>query len=276
MVMGSEGTMIVSQEKEILLYKEAGNSSLSRSTSVTVEGQGKKPLETSPSLAGAYGGDGAWAHWPRPSHRAAIAKSSSTSPTACDTAITRIITTTRITSRAAGARLRWRDAIIALTSNMAMRQNRRIDFDPRWFDYKSPETPERSPAIARSNVTAWLSFVFAGEQTSHKCSHETKNDRRERIAYMIIMDQRLSTLISRWIDVGQEEMEPQIRQLSWYPTHGADFLIREKPDDQAHKAGRRKSCPGCANRALAGAGSACRDRYGNDRQAEGRTRPERI
>ena len=27
------------------------------------------------------------------------------------------------------------DAIIALTSNMAMRQNRRIEFDPRWFDY---------------------------------------------------------------------------------------------------------------------------------------------
>ena len=53
MVMGSEGTMIVSQEKEILLYKEAGNASLSRTTSVTVEGQGKKPaLETSPSLAG--------------------------------------------------------------------------------------------------------------------------------------------------------------------------------------------------------------------------------
>ncbi len=42
------------------------------------------------------------------------------------------------------------DAIIALTSNMAMRQNRRIEFDPRWFDYTSPETPERSPAIARS------------------------------------------------------------------------------------------------------------------------------
>jgi hypothetical protein len=31
-----------------------------------------------------------------------------------------------------------------------MRQNRRIDFDPRWFDYTSSETPERAPAIARS------------------------------------------------------------------------------------------------------------------------------
>ncbi len=34
------------------------------------------------------------------------------------------------------------DAIIALTSNIAMRQNRRIEFDPRWFDYQSPEVPE--------------------------------------------------------------------------------------------------------------------------------------
>ena len=53
MVMGSKGTMIVSQEKEILLYKEAGNAYSSRQTSVTVETAGKKPvLETSPSLAG--------------------------------------------------------------------------------------------------------------------------------------------------------------------------------------------------------------------------------
>jgi hypothetical protein len=30
-----------------------------------------------------------------------------------------------------------------------MRQNRRIDFNPKWFDYKSRETPEGSAAIAR-------------------------------------------------------------------------------------------------------------------------------
>ena len=98
--------MIVSQEKEILLYKEAGNSSLSRTTSVTVEGQGKKPLETSPSTA-APTAAAALAPWRPPSRRAAIAKSSSTSHTVCDTVITRIIMTTRITSRAAGARLQW-------------------------------------------------------------------------------------------------------------------------------------------------------------------------
>ena len=32
--------------------------------------------------------------------------------------------------------------MIALTSNLAMKQKRRIEFDERWFDYKSPETPE--------------------------------------------------------------------------------------------------------------------------------------
>ena len=41
------------------------------------------------------------------------------------------------------------DAVIALTSNIAMRQKRRIDFDLRWFDYQSPETPERAPSIAQ-------------------------------------------------------------------------------------------------------------------------------
>ena len=34
------------------------------------------------------------------------------------------------------------DAVIALTSNIAMRQKRRIEFDPKWFDYQSPEVPE--------------------------------------------------------------------------------------------------------------------------------------
>ena len=41
--------------------------------------------------------------------------------------------------------------MIALTSNMAMRQNRRIDFDPRWFDFKAPEVPETAKdAVAKT------------------------------------------------------------------------------------------------------------------------------
>ena len=42
------------------------------------------------------------------------------------------------------------DAVIALTSNLAMKQKRRIEFDERWFDYSSPETPEGSMAVAKS------------------------------------------------------------------------------------------------------------------------------
>ena len=34
------------------------------------------------------------------------------------------------------------DAIIALTSNIAMRENRRIEFKPEWFDIENNETPE--------------------------------------------------------------------------------------------------------------------------------------
>ncbi|MHC5540882.1 Gfo/Idh/MocA family protein, partial [Singulisphaera rosea] len=53
-LMGSRGTMVVDAEKEILLYKEAGNANLSRTTSITVEkGAGGKPvIEASPSTAG--------------------------------------------------------------------------------------------------------------------------------------------------------------------------------------------------------------------------------
>ena len=34
------------------------------------------------------------------------------------------------------------DAIIALTSNIAMKNNQRIEFQPEWFDIDSDETPE--------------------------------------------------------------------------------------------------------------------------------------
>ena len=30
-----------------------------------------------------------------------------------------------------------------------MRQKRRIEFDPKWFDYQSPEVPDGNSAIAK-------------------------------------------------------------------------------------------------------------------------------
>jgi len=40
------------------------------------------------------------------------------------------------------------DAVVALTSNLAMKENRRIDFKPEWFDVQSDATPEgKKPTI---------------------------------------------------------------------------------------------------------------------------------
>ena len=64
MVMGSKGTMIVSQEKEILLFKEAGSPAASRTTSVTVEtagqeaGAGDQPEHGRPDRGGGAGRPG--------------------------------------------------------------------------------------------------------------------------------------------------------------------------------------------------------------------------
>ena len=148
-VMGSKGTLIVSQEKEILLFKEAGSPYTSRTTSVTVETQGKKPaLETSPSTAGptqaaALGGlataDPSRGYREELEHFAYCVRHGDSKDYHNDTAHQ-----PRCRGEVALA-----DAVIALTSNIAMRQKRRIDFDPRWFDSKSPEVPEASPAIVQ-------------------------------------------------------------------------------------------------------------------------------
>src|SRR5262245_32922917 len=143
MVMGSNGTMIVSQEKEILLYKEAGSALTSRTTSVTMETQGKKPvLETSPSLAG-------------PTQAAALGSLATIEPSRgyreelehfayCvrhgDASNYHTDSNPEHQPRCRGE-VALADAVIALTSNLAMRQKRRIEFNPRWFDYQSNETP---------------------------------------------------------------------------------------------------------------------------------------
>ena len=45
------------------------------------------------------------------------------------------------------------DAVIALTTNMAARQSRRIEFQEAWFDPTRPETPEGiAPDVTRYNT----------------------------------------------------------------------------------------------------------------------------
>jgi predicted dehydrogenase len=148
MVMGSKGTMLVSQEKEILLYQEAGSASVSRATSVTIEEHGKKPvLETSPSTAGptaasALGGlataDPSRGYREELEHFAYCVRHGNKSDYYGDT---------EHLPRCRGE-VALADAVIALTSNIAMREKRRIEFDKNWFEYKEAATPERAPAIA--------------------------------------------------------------------------------------------------------------------------------
>ena len=150
MVMGSRGTMIVEAEKEILLYKEAGHTTVSRLTSITMEkgGGGKPVMEVSPSTAGpsaasSLGGlataDPSRGYREELEHFAYCVRHGDASNYHADT---------EHQPRCRGE-VALADAVIALTSNLAMKQKRRIEFDERWFDYTSPEVPEGADAIAK-------------------------------------------------------------------------------------------------------------------------------
>ncbi|MEO6811205.1 MAG: gfo/Idh/MocA family oxidoreductase, partial [Isosphaeraceae bacterium] len=152
-VYGNRGTMIVEEEKEILLFKEPNPNNPKggggRNTSITMETKGKQPvMETSPSAAG-------------PS------EASSLGGTATSTPISRgyreelehfaycirhggggsehkdyhgdTDNQPRCTGEVAMA-----DAIVALTSNLAMSTNKRIEFQSSWFDYKTRDVPDGS------------------------------------------------------------------------------------------------------------------------------------
>jgi hypothetical protein len=45
------------------------------------------------------------------------------------------------------------DAVIALTSNLAIAKRERIEFKPEWFDINSDETPEGTKPRAAAEIT---------------------------------------------------------------------------------------------------------------------------
>ena len=150
-VYGSRGTLIVEDEKEILLYKDASNAAASRLTSVSVEKNagGKPVIEVSPSTAGptaaaAVGGlataDPSRGYREELEHFAYCVRHGNASDYHADP---------DHKPRCRGE-VALADAVIALTSNIAMRQKRRIEFDPAWFDWQSPKTPEGDVTVARS------------------------------------------------------------------------------------------------------------------------------
>ncbi len=152
-LMGSKGTMVVEEEKDVYLFKEAepgkANSG-GRDTNITVTGEGKKANMESSSTWGGGGG-------------AAISKDSKAP--AWDSAVRGYRTEMEhfaFCVRKWDEKIGWEkkdgkfvqevprchgqvamaDAILALTANMAMDKKVRIEFDPKWFEPESPEVPE--------------------------------------------------------------------------------------------------------------------------------------
>ncbi|VTT97673.1 oxidoreductase domain protein : Probable NADH-dependent dehydrogenase OS=Planctomyces maris DSM 8797 GN=PM8797T_28399 PE=4 SV=1: GFO_IDH_MocA [Gemmataceae bacterium] len=166
-VMGSRGTMILSKEAEVYLYKEpepGKKDSGGRDTKVTVGTGGKGPAMESTSTWGGGGG-------------AAISKAPGAS--AWDSAVRGYRTEME---HFAYCLRRWQelkqpvsyekdkdghlkhadiiprchgevamaDAILALTGNMAMDKKERIVFEENWFKTESPEVPETKHASKKA------------------------------------------------------------------------------------------------------------------------------
>ncbi len=146
-LMGSRGTMFVDREKEILLYKEPDPNAAragGRSTSITVETKagGKPVVEASPSAAGptvasSLGAlataDPSRGYREELEHFAYCIRNGNTS---------NYHDVPDDQKPRCRGEVALADAVIALTSNIAMREKRRIDFNPAWFDWQSPEVPE--------------------------------------------------------------------------------------------------------------------------------------
>jgi len=154
-VMGTYGTMIIEEEKEILLYKENDRNKAQlggRNMSVTMQtGPGGKPAaETSatwsgPSAASSLGGsataDPSRGYREELEHFAYCMRKGDPKNYHAQN---------EFQPRCKGE-VALADAVIALTSNIAMKQGRRVNFDEKWFDWQSPETPEKALVLAKNS-----------------------------------------------------------------------------------------------------------------------------
>jgi len=137
-VYGMDGTLILEQEQEAMLFKGSDTS-----TKIEVKHvKGKASMETYETGGGAAVAQAAGGgpvsrgykeeieHWawcirnPDPAHKV------------------------HCTPEVALG-----DAVIALTSNIAIEKGQRIKFDPAWFDPARSETPENKPPRAANEIT---------------------------------------------------------------------------------------------------------------------------
>jgi predicted dehydrogenase len=160
MVMGSRGTMIVAGERDLMLYKEIDRNTwkagAQRNTTVTVETKGGKPaMEASPSMAGATGaavpgtmyGDAPSRGYREELEHFAYCVRNMPDPAnvwaPVDQGDPHSHDAQLYIPRCRGE-VALADAVIALVSNLAMKQKRNIIFDEAWFDFKSDAVPDES------------------------------------------------------------------------------------------------------------------------------------
>ncbi len=154
-LMGSRGTMIVESEQSVMLYGEPDpnlkEAATPKSMAVTVTNTpaGQPVLETTasygppadrgaPASVGSVGGAISRGYREEMEHFAYCVRMHDQAP---EEEKAKWQTELRCHGRVAMA-----DAIIALTANLAMKQRKRIEFDPRWFDAASSEVPDADVA----------------------------------------------------------------------------------------------------------------------------------
>lgn len=145
-VFGSRGTLMIHQEQDALLYKEAspstGPGGLEQRLHIISDKDGAPVLDASESLA--------------PSTAAAVASTTMEKISRGYTEelehFCHCIRTENYGSPAEGGLrcngvVAMADAIMALTSNLAMKHKKRVVFKPEWFDPDNPAVPETDPEI---------------------------------------------------------------------------------------------------------------------------------
>ncbi|MFO1019773.1 MAG: Gfo/Idh/MocA family oxidoreductase [Planctomycetales bacterium] len=143
-IFGSRGTMIVEMEQNVMLYKEiapgGGGGGAGQSLKVENDKDSKKPAlaaAESPQAAAAQagpdlGGKVSRGYTEEMEHFCSCIRDNNFEPP--DKGGLRCPGTVAMA-----------DAIMALTSNIAMKQHKRIEFKTEWFDPESPFVPEVEP-----------------------------------------------------------------------------------------------------------------------------------
>lgn len=147
-VMGSRGTLVVEEEQKAMLWPERGGRSMA--VAVTQAGGGAPVLDTAasgPPAAGSAQNVGQKALGTAPVSRGYREEMEHFAY--CIRMMEQLGTDApkeekdkwRLAPRCHG-KVAMADAIIALTSNIAMKTHQRIKFEPEWFDPKDPAVPD--------------------------------------------------------------------------------------------------------------------------------------